>query len=157
MHEALRDDFNTAEALKELNGVIYDLNTDVDEHATPQLVRNKRRAITEFLEVFGLVALIPDDVDVTAEAQSLVEQRDLARGKKDWAESDRLRDELVALGYVVRDTSEGTDLLTGTGDADDTDADSERDARDDDPEAVVDIELDDDEPVDAVEPEPAGG
>ena len=113
----------------------------VDEHATPQLVRNKRRAITEFLEVFGLVALIPDDVDVTAEAQSLVEQRDLARGKKDWAESDRLRDELVALGYVVRDTSEGTDLLTGTGDADDTDADSERDARDDDPEAVVDIEL----------------
>ncbi|MCW2973423.1 MAG: cysteine--tRNA ligase [Thermoleophilia bacterium] len=157
MHEALRDDFNTAEALKELNGVIYDLNTDVDEHATPQLVRNKRRAITEFLEVFGLRALIPEDVDVTAEAQSLVEQRDLARTKKDWAESDRLRDELIALGYVVRDTSEGTDLLTGTGDAGHGDEDSARDEGDDDPEAVVDIDLDDDEPADVVEPEPAGG
>ncbi|MBC7460664.1 MAG: cysteine--tRNA ligase [Thermoleophilia bacterium] len=154
MHEALRDDFNTAEALKELNGIIYDLNTDVDEHATPQLVRNKRRAITEFLEVFGLRDLIPEDVDVTAQAQTLVEQRDLARTKKDWAESDRLRDELVALGYVVRDTSEGTDLLTGSDEAGDGDEDSGRDARDDDPEAVVDIELDDETTAAA---EPAGG
>jgi cysteinyl-tRNA synthetase len=155
IHEALRDDFNTAEALKELNGVLYDLNTDVDEHATPQLVRNKRQAIIEFLEVFGLRALIPEDVDVTSEAQSLVEQRDAARAKKDWAESDRLRDELVALGYVVRDTSEGTDLLAGTADGAEAD-DDDADGRDDDPEAPVDIELDD-EPGELVEPEPAGG
>ena len=48
-----------AEALKELNGLLYDLNTAVDEHATPQLVRNQRKAILEFLEVFGLGALEP--------------------------------------------------------------------------------------------------
>ena len=151
MHEALRDDFNTAEALKELNGLLYDLNTDVDEHATPQLVRNKRQAITEFLEVFGLGALVPEDVDVTAEAQELVEQRDAARRKKDWAESDRLRDALVALGYVVRDTTGGTDLLAGDGedDGEDEGADGEREPAVDD-DAVVDIELD--EPGDLVEP-----
>jgi cysteinyl-tRNA synthetase len=111
IHEALRDDFNTAEALKELNGLLYDLNTAVDEHATPQLVRNMRRAITEFLEVFGLRALEPDDVDVTVEAHDLIRQRDEARARKDFDESDRLRAELEALGYVVRDTELGTELI----------------------------------------------
>jgi cysteinyl-tRNA synthetase len=111
IHEALRDDFNTAEALKELNGLLYDLNTAVDEHATPQLVRNMRRAITEFLAVFGLGALEPDDVDVTVEAHDLIRQRDEARARKDFDESDRLRAELEALGYVVRDTELGTELI----------------------------------------------
>jgi cysteinyl-tRNA synthetase len=129
IHEALRDDFNTTEALKELNGLLYDLNTDVDEHATPQLVRNKRKAILEFLEVFGLQALEPGDVDVTAEAQTLIEERDAARARKDFDESDRIRAELEALGYVVRDTSHGTEVLGGDADgegetsADESDAD----------------------------------
>lgn len=110
IHEALRDDFNTAEALKELNGLIYDLNTAVDEHATPQLVRNQRKAILEFIDVFGLTALIPEAVDVTVEAQGLIRQRDEARAKKNFEESDRLRAELEALGYVVKDTAGGTEL-----------------------------------------------
>ena len=113
MHEALRDDFNTAEALKELNGLLYDLNTAVDEHATPQLIRNQRKAILEFLEVFGLTALVPGEVDVTAEAQALIDERDAARARKDWGESDRIRAELEAMGYVVRDTALGTEVLGG--------------------------------------------
>ncbi|MEO6866781.1 MAG: cysteine--tRNA ligase [Gaiellales bacterium] len=111
IHEALRDDFNTAEALKELNGLLYDLNTAVDEHATPQLVRNQRKAILEFLEVFGLAELEPSDVDITAEAQSLITERDAARDRKDFDESDRIRAELEAMGYVVRDTAGGTEVL----------------------------------------------
>jgi len=127
MHEALRDDFNTAEALKELNGLLYDLNTAVDEHATPQLVRNQRAAILEFLDVFGIRALEPEPVDVTAEAQALIEERDAARAKKDFEASDRLRAELEAMGYVVRDTAGGTEV---------------HESEDDDQPAVV-------EPVDA--------
>lgn len=118
MHEALRDDFNTAEALKELNGLLYDLNTAVDEHATPQLVRNQRKAILEFVEVFGLRALIPEAVDITAEAQELIRQRDEARAAKDFEASDRLRAELEAMGYVVRDTASGTELVQGDDDGD---------------------------------------
>jgi cysteinyl-tRNA synthetase len=117
MHEALRDDFNTPEALKELNGLLYDLNTAVDEHATPQLVRNQRRAILEFLHVFGLTALEPSDADVTAEAQALIDERDAARERKDFDESDRIRAELEAMGYVVRDTADGTEII-GSDDAD---------------------------------------
>jgi cysteinyl-tRNA synthetase len=37
-----------------------------------------------------------------------VSARDAARAGKQWAESDRLRAELVALGYAVEDTAKGT-------------------------------------------------
>ena len=133
IHEVLRDDFNTAEALKELHGVLYELNTDVDEHATPQLVRNKRKAIIEFLDVFGLRDLEPPEVDVTEEAQTLIEARDAARAKKDFDESDRIRAELEAMGYVVRDTAGGTEVINSD------------DAPDDE---VVPVDDDDAEPSD---------
>ncbi len=47
-----------------------------------------------------------DDVD--AVSADLVTRRDLARAAKDWAEADRLRNELVTLGWVVEDSSSGT-------------------------------------------------
>jgi cysteinyl-tRNA synthetase len=144
IHEALRDDFNTAEALKELNGVLYDLNTDVDEHANTQLVRNKRRAILEFLQVFGIEALEPAEVDVTAEAQSLITARDAARAKKDFDESDRIRAELEALGYVVRDTAGGTEVINSE-DAPEGEGESADDA--DEPIAEPDADADEDSQV----------
>ncbi len=42
------------------------------------------------------------------EASALVAERDAARASKDYVESDRLRDELTALGLEVMDTPEGT-------------------------------------------------
>ena len=38
----------------------------------------------------------------------LVAKRDAARSARDWTEADRLRDELVALGWVVEDSTAGT-------------------------------------------------
>ncbi len=37
----------------------------------------------------------------------LVEKRQQARANKDWAEADRIRDELAAEGVVIEDTAEG--------------------------------------------------
>jgi cysteinyl-tRNA synthetase len=42
-----------------------------------------------------------------AGAQALLDDRAAARAAKDWAASDRLREELAALGVAVRDTSAG--------------------------------------------------
>lgn len=44
---------------------------------------------------------------VPAEVQALLDERAAARASKDWAASDRLRDDLAALGYPVIDTPEG--------------------------------------------------
>jgi cyanophycinase-like exopeptidase len=45
------------------------------------------------------------------EVQTLVDQRQVARADKNWAESDRLRDEIAARGWQVQDTSEGVKLV----------------------------------------------
>ncbi len=39
--------------------------------------------------------------------KALIEARAKARAEKNWAESDRLRDEITALGYVLKDTKQG--------------------------------------------------
>jgi len=49
-----------------------------------------------------------DEVDETSKA--LVSARDTARSEKNWAEADRLRDELVNLGWVVEDSPSGTQI-----------------------------------------------
>jgi cysteinyl-tRNA synthetase len=46
----------------------------------------------------------------TPEMRSLMAERDAARGKKDYATSDRLRDALAAMGLEVMDAPEGTSV-----------------------------------------------
>jgi len=43
--------------------------------------------------------------------RALAEQRERARGERDFAEADRLRDEISALGWEVRDEADGFELL----------------------------------------------
>lgn len=40
--------------------------------------------------------------------RSLIDARKVARANKNWAESDRIRDELAAMGVVLKDTKDGT-------------------------------------------------
>ncbi len=127
IHEALCDDFNTSAALGELFGLVYDLNAAVDERATPQIVSNLRGAIIEFLDLFVLSDLMPEPVDVSAEAHVLLDRREAARRSKDFEEADRIRDELLAMGYVVRDTTDGVDVVSVDGD-EDSDDDSDDDS-----------------------------
>jgi cysteinyl-tRNA synthetase len=48
-----------------------------------------------------------EKADVPAEIQSLLDQRAEARKSKNWAESDRLRDEIAAAGWIVKDSKDG--------------------------------------------------
>ncbi|MEZ5136851.1 MAG: DALR domain-containing protein [Acidimicrobiales bacterium] len=59
------------------------------------------------LELHGEAAAVPDAILAKAAA------RDAARAAKDWATADALRDELVADGYVVEDTPNGTQVRPG--------------------------------------------
>ncbi|MDX6410752.1 MAG: cysteinyl-tRNA synthetase, partial [Gaiellaceae bacterium] len=89
---ALDDDFNTPDALAVLHSWRdHDL---------------LRRA----LDVFGLAGLA-DDVSAPAEIHKLAEQRQAARVAKDFAQADRLRDELAAAGWVARDVEGGFQLV----------------------------------------------
>ena len=65
----------------------------------------------EFLErvngVLGVLDLEESSLDGAVEA--LIEARTAARGAKDWAEADRIRDGLAAAGIRVKDRKDGSD------------------------------------------------
>lgn len=51
-----------------------------------------------------------EQIDLPQEILDLMEQRKKARENKDWAESDRIRDELKEKGYLVKDTKDGMSI-----------------------------------------------
>lgn len=57
-------------------------------------------------ELFGL-RLIADTPDIDDEVRQLISEREAARARKDFAESDRIRDVLLAKGISVKDTASG--------------------------------------------------
>jgi cysteinyl-tRNA synthetase len=65
-----------------------------------------------FLEIAGALGLVLDagGDEVPAVVLAVARQRDEARAAKDWAQADALRDQLVADGWVVEDTSSGTQV-----------------------------------------------
>ena len=100
---ALRNDFNTAEALASLYGWIREANRSEEAVGNAHLV--------EMLSVLGLESLLAAEEGPPAEAVALAEAREAARSAKDWGEADRLRDELRAIGWVVRDGPSGPELV----------------------------------------------
>jgi cysteinyl-tRNA synthetase len=89
---ALDDDFNTAAALAVMH-----------EWRDHELLRRA-------LGVFGLESLAESE-DAPADVVALAEQRVEARTGKDFAEADRLRDEIEAAGWDVRDEADGFRLV----------------------------------------------
>ncbi len=66
---------------------------------------DKKATVAEFDKIFGLglANWVPQALEVPAEVQALAEQRQAARAAKNWAEADRLRAALHALGFEVED------------------------------------------------------
>jgi cysteinyl-tRNA synthetase len=91
----LDDDFNTAEAL-----ALF--------HAWRS--RGETASLRWGLELFGLGGLA-EAASVPAELRALAEERELARARRDFDEADRLRGEIEAQGWEVRDVAEGFELV----------------------------------------------
>jgi len=104
--DALADDFNTPIAL----AAVFDWVREA----------NRREAgigdadLREMLAVLALDDLLDAahvDGEPDAAARQLLERREAARADRDFAEADRLRDELAAQGWQVRDSAEGPVLV----------------------------------------------
>jgi cysteinyl-tRNA synthetase len=103
---AMADDLNTPEALAALFTLVKDLNAQDDRVA---LTREERDAVLAFLDETNRIFLAwpKEEGGLPAEVTALVEARKAARASKQWAESDRLRDQLLAMGYAVEDRKGG--------------------------------------------------
>ncbi|HTK70721.1 MAG TPA: cysteine--tRNA ligase [Candidatus Eisenbacteria bacterium] len=111
--ESLDDDFNAAkgqghlfEMAKAINRVADNAQVSAaDRAALPEAGRALRR-LGELIGLFWGSG--KPEVEVPEGVQSLVRQRDEARVQKQWRRADELRDEILALGFVLEDSKEGT-------------------------------------------------
>ena len=109
---ALRDDFNTPEALAALFKLVSEGNRRLDaERPVPGLAT----VLAEMLGVLGLEGMLDAHEEVDEEALRLVQEREDARLSRDFARADAVRDELLERGWEVRDTSEGPVLVPVAG------------------------------------------
>jgi cysteinyl-tRNA synthetase len=124
--EAMDDDFNTAFAI----GLVYDLVRDVNkflaeidqkrEDAAYIILTAASEAFDNVGRTLGLFVHDPDewfqegrrvDSKVTLpveQIEDLIHQRNQARGRKDWAEADRIRKVLDNAGVELFDRADGT-------------------------------------------------
>jgi cysteinyl-tRNA synthetase len=99
---ALTLDFNTAAALAQLNEWL---------RAAGHLGVRGDADLREMLSLLGLDSLLDAPEQAPAEVRRMAEERMTARSLRDFAASDRLRDEIAAMGWEVRDMAGGFELL----------------------------------------------
>ena len=103
--EAMDDDLNTADAIGAIFELVKEGNLAITADTARAAIKSTLSTLKEMTDVLGILSrendAIPDDI------KALVEQRKQARAEKNWAESDRLRDEITARGFVLEDTPKG--------------------------------------------------
>lgn len=98
--EAINDDLNMPVAMS----VVWDVVKN------PEKSKQLANLLLEFDKVLGVDIEKNEDkkeIELPQEIKDLLEQRKQARENKDWALSDKIRDELKEKGYMVKDTKEG--------------------------------------------------
>ena len=105
----LDDDLNTAQALAAVFEFIRKSNIALTEG---KILEDDRKQIFELFqkvdERLGIMPSMEDLVQGDAEIESLIAQRNEARKNRDFAASDRIRDQLLDRGVMIEDTREGT-------------------------------------------------
>jgi len=103
---ALDDDLNISPALAAVFELVRELNRRIAARSLSTAdAATALAALRDLDEVLGL--LPPAEEALVPELQALLDARAAARAAKQWAESDRLRDELAARGIAVEDTRDG--------------------------------------------------
>jgi cysteinyl-tRNA synthetase len=117
--EAMDDDFNSPEACAVLFEMVREINRLRDTNM--QAAAGLAAQLKALASVLGILQIDPDTflqagvegkVDAT-QVEALIAARLQARAGKNWAESDRIRDQLTAMGVVLEDGKGGTTWRLG--------------------------------------------
>lgn len=118
-NRAMDDDFNTAKALADLFGIFKGIRAKL-RAGDSEAVADAKQVVKTY-DLLGLFRSNPKDFiayyeqkqkakegAVPKEVLDLVEQRKVAKANKDWASADAIRAKINELGYVVKDTKDGS-------------------------------------------------
>jgi len=99
--EAINDDLNMPQAMS----VVWEVaKNPVKSTKFAELLR-------KFDEVLGFKLDSKEELELPDEVKKIVEERKIARENKEWAKSDELRDALNEMGYIVKDSKTGMEIL----------------------------------------------
>ena len=104
------DDLNTADGITALFDMVKIINTYLAEPRSKEAVNYAIRRFDELTDVLGLLYNRKTE-DLDAEIEDLIAQRQAARAAKNFAEADRIRDELQARGIELKDTPQGVQWI----------------------------------------------
>jgi cysteinyl-tRNA synthetase len=111
--EALDDDLNISAALAVLFETIRDTNRRMDEQS---LLPGEALGLLKWLAgVNSVLVFEREESAVPSAVDDLLARRAAARAAKDWKQSDSLRDDILAAGWIVKDTKDGQKLSPAAG------------------------------------------
>jgi cysteinyl-tRNA synthetase len=107
--EALEDDFNTPKAINVLQDLSRTANKYLESGKNKQVLNKLYSLFRRFSDILGIFSDTGKE-EIPEEIVKLVEEREAARKKKEWAVSDSLREKIKSLGYIIQDTKEGPNV-----------------------------------------------
>ena len=110
--EAMDDDLNTADAIAAVFELITAINTAVKDGASKEFAEKALDTLMELTTVLGLLQQdVEEEVEIDAEVQALIDERQEARKAKNFARADEIRDILKARGLILKDTPQGVQVV----------------------------------------------
>ncbi len=107
MCDALDDDFNTANAVASIFELCTDINTALrDNNLSKEFLAKTNELYTEILTLFGFEKKEEKGED-DEKIEAMIAERTAAKKAKNYAEADRIRDELKSMGIILEDTPQG--------------------------------------------------
>ena len=113
-YKHMNDDFNSPKTIAVLFELVAKINTYSTNNSIGSISEKTFNLLKEtfrgfVIEVFGLVPLMENDSDkLDGTVNLLVQMRDEAKQNKDYALSDKIRDDLSGIGIQLKDGKEGT-------------------------------------------------
>ena len=100
------DDFNTADALTVLFELAKNVNTNITINSSKESIAKALEVLRELGKPLGILQK-STKLSLEEEVEGLIQDRQKARQNKDFALSDKIRDELKERGIVLEDTAQG--------------------------------------------------
>ena len=104
--EAMEDDFNTADAIAAIFELVKFANTHGNTESTKAFVQYLFDTIVKLSDVLGLLVDKEEEV-LDEDVEKLIAERQAARKEKNFKRADEIRDQLAAMGIILKDTREG--------------------------------------------------
>lgn len=104
--EKMDDDFNTADGISVIFDLVRDINTNIGINSSKAIIKAALNLIRELGAPLGILQKSTTE-SLEKEIEALIAERQKARKEKNWALSDKIRDDLKARGIILEDTPQG--------------------------------------------------